>query len=406
MTLRVAIIGCGNRGADVYAQHLREQGAQVSHLVDPRPERLAEVAARFGVPPEHCFADADAFFGLGRVADAVVIATPDGTHTAPCLRALALNYHVLLEKPVALDESELHTLLAAETASAGRVSVCHVLRATPFFREVTAVIRSGRLGQIIGLQLNENVAYWHYAHSYVRGNWRSSPPAAPFILAKSSHDLDLLRWWAAAPPLRVSSAGGLHHFRPEQAPAGAAQRCLDCPVKDCPSDARVIYGTRDPQAWPVTVLTAGGHSVQQALEDTPYGECVYLGHNNVCDHQSVTVEFAGGVTATLTTTAFTHNNTRTLKVMGSHGELRGQMELGELEWYDFRSGTGRESRVQRWSVDVGGNHGGGDAALVHDWLAFLRGESDLPTPLAESLDSHRLAFAAERARLSGTVEQL
>ncbi|MDO4264573.1 MAG: Gfo/Idh/MocA family oxidoreductase, partial [Deinococcus sp.] len=252
MTLRVAIIGCGNRGADVYAQHLCEQGAQISHLIEPRAERLAEVAARLGVPPEHCFADASAFFGLGRVADAVVIATPDGTHTAPCLQALALGYPVLLEKPVALAETELGELLAAEAASAGRVSVCHVLRATPFFRGVTAVIRSGQLGQLIGIQLNENVAHWHYAHSYVRGNWRASPPAAPFILAKSSHDLDLLRWWADAAPVRVSSAGGLHHFRPECAPPGAARRCLDCPVMGCPSDARVIYGRRDPQRWPVT----------------------------------------------------------------------------------------------------------------------------------------------------------
>lgn len=411
MTLRIAIVGCGNRGADVYAQHLRGQGAQVSHLIDSRAERLAEVAARFGVPPERCFTDVRTFFGLGRVADAVVIATPDGTHTGPCLAALALDYPVLLEKPVALEESELRTLLAAEAASAGRVSVCHVLRATPFFREVTAVIRSGRLGQLVAVQLNENVAHWHYAHSYVRGNWRASPPAAPFILAKSSHDLDLLRWWAGTPPLRVTSSGGLHHFRPEQAPAGAAPRCLDCPVEGCPSDARVLYGTRDPHAWPVTVLTAGGRSVQQALAETSYGECVYLGHNTVCDHQTVTVEFAGGVSATLTTTAFTHNNTRTLKILGSHGELRGHMERGELEWHDFRSGMGQAGRMeagrtQRWTVDVGGNHGGGDAALVREWLASLRGEAELPTPLSESLDSHRLAFAAERARLSGTVEWL
>nr|WP_315941284.1 Gfo/Idh/MocA family oxidoreductase [Deinococcus sp. Marseille-Q6407] len=309
---------------------------------------------------------------------------------------------MLLEKPLALQEEELERLLAAEAASAGRVSVCHVLRATPFFREVTAVIRSGRLGQLIGINLNENVAHWHYAHSYVRGNWRSSPPAAPFLLAKSSHDLDLLRWWAAAPARRVSSAGGLHHFRPEQAPPGAAQRCLDCPVLGCPSDARIIiYGTRDPDAWPVTVLTAGGRSLQQALQETAYGECVYLGLNNVCDHQTVTVEFAGGSTAQLTVSAFTHNNTRTLKVLGSHGELRGQLELGELEWHDFRSGG-----VQGWTVDVSGNHGGGDASLVRDWLGFLRGERELPTPLSESLDSHRMAFAAERARLSGTVETL
>lgn len=395
MTVRVAVIGAGNRGADVYARHLVAQGAQITQLVEPRPGRREEVALRFGVPAAACFVASDAFFALGRVADAVVIATPDEAHVEPCLRALALGYDVLLEKPVCLDPEDLGRLLAAQEASSGRVTVCHVLRATPFFREVRRVLDSGVLGRLIGIQLAENVAFWHYAHSYVRGNWRSSPPAAPFVLAKSSHDLDLLRWFAGAPPSAVHSAGGLRHFTPAQAPPAASARCVTCPVVDCPYDARNIYRSRPADRWPVTVLTAGGQSLDEALETGPYGKCVYLGRNNVADHQAVTVTFANGVIGQLTVSAFTHNNTRTLKLLGSHGELRGHMERGELELHDFRSG-----RDQRWAVAVNGTHGGGDEALVAAWLRFLRRESAVPTPLAESLDSHRMAFLAEESRLS------
>ncbi|MBZ9711931.1 Gfo/Idh/MocA family protein [Deinococcus multiflagellatus] len=401
MSPSIALIGCGNRGADVYGRLLQAQGAQITHLVEPRAARLAEVAARHGVEPEAQFAHWDAFFALGRVADAVVIATPDDAHVGPCLAALALGYDVLLEKPVCLHEHELALLLQAEAASAGRVTVCHVLRATPFFQAVQGVIDAGRLGRLIGIQHAENVAHWHYAHSYVRGNWRATPPAAPFLLAKSSHDLDLLRAFAGARPLRVSSEGGLHHFRPDQAPPGAADRCVVCPVVDCPSDARRIYLDRDPGIWPVTVLTAGGQALEDALAQGPYGECVYLGHNNQPDHQAVTVVFEGGVTAQLTVSAFTHNNTRTLKLLGTHGELRGHMERGELELHDFRSGA-----VTRWTVDTAGTHGGGDLGLVQAWLAFLRGAAPPPTPLAQSLDSHRMAFAAERARVEGRVVAL
>ena len=390
----VAVLGCGNRGGDVYARHLAAQGARVTHLVDPRPARLAEVAARHRLAPEACFADWDAFFALGRVADAVVIATPDDAHVQPCLRALALDYDVLLEKPICLAEAELDMLLQAEARSAGSVTVCHVLRTTPFFREVRAVLDSGRLGQLVGLQHAENVAYWHYAHSFVRGNWRASPPAAPFVLAKSCHDLDLLRWFAGAPPARVDSQGGLHHFRPEHAPPEASSRCVTCRVRDCPYDARRIYGSRPPDAWPNTVLTAGGQSLSEALDTGPYGECVYLGQNNVADHQTVAVTFENGVTASLSVSAFTHNNTRTLKLLGTHGELRGQMELGELELHDFRSG-----RVETWTVEASGNHGGGDTGLVAAWLDFLRGQAVRPTPLSESTESHRMAFMAERSRL-------
>ncbi len=389
--IRVAVIGCGNRGADVYARLLSARGLEVAYLVDARTHRLREVAARHDVPPERQFAEWHDFFALGKVADAVVIATPDDQHVGPCLSALALGYPVLLEKPVCLNEAELDLLLAAEQASAGRVTVCHVLRTTPFFQAVAEVLRGGRLGQLVGITLAENVAPWHYAHSYVRGNWRSSPPAAPFLLAKSGHDLDVLRWLAAAPPVRVESQGGLHHFRPEQRPPGAAERCLDCAVA-CPYDARRIYSGPE-GVWPVSVLTAGGQSLAEALRSGPYGQCVYLGLNNVADHQSVTVTFENGVTASLTSSAFTHNNTRTIKLLGSHGELRGQMERGEIEIHDFVTGEAETLRVE-----TGGNHGGGDVGLVAGWAASLRGEAQRPTPLAESLDSHRMAFWAERAR--------
>ncbi|PNY79978.1 Gfo/Idh/MocA family protein [Deinococcus koreensis] len=401
MTLRVALLGCGNRGADVYGLHLRSLGVEIAALVEPRPARLQEVARRFGLSAEACFLHWDAFFALGRVADAVVIATPDDQHVEPCLAALALGYHVLLEKPVCLQESDIARLLEAEAGSAGRVTVCHVLRATPFFQEVTRVLDAGSLGQLVGIQWAENVAWWHYAHSYVRGNWRQSPPAAPFVLAKSGHDLDLLRWFAGSPPVWVSSEGALHHFRPENAPPGASDRCVTCPVVDCPSDARRIYPSRPLDVWPNTVLTAGGVSLDEALERGPYGECVYLGRNDVVDHQAVTVAFGNGVTAQLTVSAFTHNNTRTFKLLGSRGELRGHMEWGELELHDFASGTS-----SHWVVDTAGNHGGGDFGISRAWVAALAGEAEWPSPLSVSLDSHRMAFAAERSRVSQTVEVL
>ncbi|GGK88251.1 Gfo/Idh/MocA family protein [Deinococcus radiotolerans] len=401
MTIRVAIVGAGNRGGDAYARLLAQHGAQVTHVVDARPARLREVAARHDIPTGRQFTDPDAFFALGRVADAVVLATPDDQHVRPCVQALALGYDVLLEKPICLNEAELDLLQAAEATSTGRVTVCHVLRAAPFFQEVRRVLDSGALGTLIGIQHAENVAHWHYAHSYVRGNWRAAPPAAPFILAKSCHDLDLLRAFAGSSPARVSSEGDLHHFRPEHAPPGASPRCVTCPVPDCPSDARRIYLTRDPHSWPVTVLTAGGTSLDDALRHGPYGECVYLGLNNVVDHQAVTVQFRNGVTAQLTVSAFTHNNTRTLKLLGTHGELRGHMDHHELELHDFRTGQSR-----RWRVNANGNHGGGDDGLIQAWLASLRGETLPPTPLTESLDSHRMAFAAERARTRRTIEML
>jgi len=399
--VKVAVIGCGNRGGDVYARLLAESGATITHLIDPDPARLELIAARRGLDDSVCFAHWDAFFTHGRVADAVVIATPDDQHVQPCLTALELGYHVLLEKPICLHESDLDTLLAAEQASRVSVTVAHVLRSTPFFLALHEVVRGGDLGRLVGISHAENVAFWHYAHSYVRGHWRQSPPSAPFVLAKSSHDLDILRWLAGAPPAWIMADGHQHHFRPEQRPAGATERCLDCPVAHCPADARRIYLTRPADAWPNTVLTASGTAagVLHALSDGPYGLCAYRGGNDQPDHISALIHFQNGVQATLTVSAFTHNNARTLRLLFTGGEVRAQMEQGELEVHHFGRGT-----VETRHAHPQGNHGGGDSGLVRGWLAFLRGEAGQPTPLSQSLDSHRMAFAAERARASGQVQ--
>ncbi|MBB6097502.1 putative dehydrogenase [Deinobacterium chartae] len=403
----VALIGLGNRGFDAYGRLISEMPhlGRVTHAVDALPGRLERARRLFGLGEDALFAHWDAFFALGRVADAVVIATPDDQHLEPTLKALELGYHVLLEKPITLREADLEVLLAAERRSVGRVTVCHVLRYTPFFSKLKAMVEAGAVGQLVGIQHTENIAHWHFAHSYVRGNWRSTRFAAPMLLAKACHDLDILRWLVDSPPRRVSSQGSLHHFRPENRPVGATDRCLDgCAVEaSCPYSAPRLYLTGDLAAWPTRVVcdTPERAAVLEALRSGPYGRCVYACDNDVADHQNVLVEFESGVQVALTVSAFTQHNTRTLQIFGTHGELRGDLERGEIEWHDFRT-----QEHHRISVPTprGRGHAGGDERLVRAWLESLADHAELRTTLAASIDSHRMAFEAERARL-GTALQ-
>src|SRR4029453_17631967 len=110
---------------------------------------------------------------------------------------------------------------------------------------------------------------------------------------------------------RVSSFGGLSHFRPAEKPAGAGERCTDCAVEpDCPYSATRLYLrclADDPQGWPLSVITpvATEESVLAALRTGPYGRCVYGCDNDVVDHQVVLMELAGGATVSLTMTPLT-----------------------------------------------------------------------------------------------------
>ena len=126
------------------------------------------------------------------------------------------------------------------------------------------MIENGSIGKPETIDAFEHVAYWHFAHSYVRGNWRSSEESSPIIMAKCCHDMDLIRWLADARCTTLQSFGSLSYFKEECAPKGASLRCLDgCACKEsCPYDAEKIYftnrhsGFRTGAGWPSNVLTA------------------------------------------------------------------------------------------------------------------------------------------------------
>lgn len=429
----LAVIGAGNRGGDAYGGYaLRHpEEVRVVAVADADPVRRQRVADKHGVSKQNTFATWDRLLNEPRLADAVVIATPDQMHVAPALRALELGYDILLEKPIAPTREETLALARAAGATTGpasgtqsSITVAHVLRYTPFFTTLKRLLDEGRIGRLMTMQYTENIGYWHFVHSFVRGNWRRSATSSPMILAKSCHDLDMMRWLVGAPCTHVSSFGKLGWFRHENMPKGAPPRCSDgCPVGDtCAYNAVTFYvdGLAEHTGWPVAVITSdtSREGRLQALRDGPYGRCVYQCDNDVVDQQVSIFQFANGVTATFNLTAFTEENTRTLKLMGSHGEIRGHLEKGELEVRTFgkpslRDGVIRsDAACEIITTASGSGHAGGDDGLMRAFVDRIRrrkqGEDpdDMLTSVTESLESHLMAFAAEQSRVTGTVVTL
>ncbi len=284
--------------------------------------------------------------------------------------------------------------------------VCHVLRYSPFFRQIKRLIDSGELGRIVTIQHNENIGNFHMAHSFVRGNWRSREQSSPIIMQKSCHDMDLLAWLTGSNAASISSFGSLTFFRAENAPKGSGLRCLACAVApECRFDARKMYLPVMGE-WPATVLT--GDQTQEgllaALREGPYGRCVYRCDNDVCDHQVACIAFENGVTATFNLSAFTNRMARTMKIMCEHGEIRVSENSGRIEVVRFAStGTAEEeSRVIRPS-DTSGGHAGGDDGLMRDFFEMLKSGKDGATSIARSAESHFMAAAAEEARVTRSV---
>jgi predicted dehydrogenase len=404
---RIAILGFGQRGsmfADLARQ--REGLAQVVAVAEPMAQRRADAVRTFGLPASAVFADWRDFTAQKRAVDAVVIATQDRDHVAPAVACLETGYDLLLEKPMSVTLADCQSIAAAHARSGRLLAVCHSLRYQRGFRMVRDLLRAGRIGRIISVDLTERVGVHHYAHSYVRGNWANSDTSSCMLLAKSCHDIDYITFLVDQPCVRIGSVGSLSYFNQAHAPAGATPRCTDgCPhERTCTFSALRNYVYTDRTQWPAAVCS-DDHSLEahlRAVQNGPYGRCVWQANNNVVDHQNVQMEFADGVTAQFNMIAYTQTGGRRLRVYGTTGEL--EFDESTIVIRPFNS-------YDREVVEFGreaGSHGGGDARMFIDWLHALhsRDESLLVSNTAASLASHRLVFAAEAARQSGTVLDL
>jgi len=147
----------------------------------------------------------------------------------PAVALARKGYHILLEKPMAVTKADCEAIATACEEAGVMLCVCHVLRYTPASRTLKRMIEAGDIGTVQHVQHTENVGYYHFAHSFVRGNWRNEAESTFSLLAKSCHDIDLIRYWMGGVCERVSSFGALTHFRPSQKTAHASDRCLECP---------------------------------------------------------------------------------------------------------------------------------------------------------------------------------
>jgi predicted dehydrogenase len=464
--LTAVLIGAGNRGYEAYGPYALAHPDEIRFVAvaEPHDVRRARFAQAHAIPRERQFRTWEDLLSQaqGQIADVALVCTLDRMHVEPAVAALEAGYDVLLEKPMATTLADCVRLVRTAERTGRLLQICHVLRYTSFFSALHDIVTSGRLGDIITVEHRENVAYWHMAHSYVRGNWRDSQIESPMILAKCCHDMDIL-FWNLGPVRRLSSFGSLTHFRAENAPEGAPERCTDgCPAADeCPWYAPRLYlelvpllhvarrssvaserlgaalilehpslasGARrlipgldaalDYRSWPISVISedTSPEARRRALETGPYGRCVYRCDNDVVDHQIVNMELESGASVVLAMHGHSHREGRTMRYDGTRATLRGYFYLSdqEIQIHDHLTGKVETIRPAVGPTRAGG-HGGGDAGVMAGFVRAVRDPTPVPpreegnilssalTTARESLESHLMAFAAEEARVNGTI---
>ncbi|TRY96640.1 hypothetical protein DNTS_024259 [Danionella cerebrum] len=414
--VKIIVVGAGNRGEN-YSDYARifPDRMQVVGVADPREFVRVKLQTQHNIAGHNSFKDWRCIAAREKFADAVLICTPDRLHKEPAVALAKKGYHVLLEKPMAVTEEDCTEIVQAVIQSNVMFAVCHVLRYDPIIHKIKLLLDSGVIGDTVHIQHLEPVGYFHFAHSFVRGNWRNEAESSFALLAKSCHDLDLIHHWAAGRRcIKVSSFGSLCHFTKENKPKGAASRCLDCPVEaGCAYSAKKIYLDRVKRGvvgWPVSVICRESlpdiECVTEALRTGPYGRCVYECDNDVCSNQVVNMEFEGGLTAAFTMVAFTKEIcNRKTTIYGSKGEL--SCDGHEISVFDFLTNetTKHHADLTAPGNFAKGGHGIADFHLIHSFISALK-EKDpslIRSGPMETLISHKLVFEAERSRLENRI---
>ncbi len=453
--IRAVLIGAGQRGAEAYAPYAINHPDQLRFVAvaEPNEERRERFAKTHAIPGQFRFESWEDLFEQPQLGEAAIITTQDWLHTQPAIAAMNKGYHVLLEKPMATRLEDCRLLVEVSERNQRQLHICHVLRYTKHARKMREIVQSGVLGEIIDVDHRENVSFWHMAHSYVRGNWRNGSQSSPMILAKCCHDLDILPWILGQRPILISSNGELTHFRADKAPLETPERCVEgCPIeRECPYSAIHIYIEMTPfwysygqtctnsfhkliigqwirtprmvkflsglfpflkqiteyKGWPLTVLSQDPtpEKIYEALRSGPYGRCVYHCDNNVVDHQVVSMQFERGATVTLTMHGHSHVEHRSTRIEGTKGRLTGVLGNGG-GWITVEEHRSRNKKFVDTSPPAGEGHGGGDSQLMEEFVAHVRqGEysDEVKQAAREALFSHKLAFAAEEARLERKV---
>ena len=415
----ISIIGAGKRG-EAYANYARlhPDRLRVVAVAEPREIQLTRLAERYGIPSENCFRSYAEFAAATRLSDAVAICTQDRMHLDAVESIAPKGYAILLEKPMSPELAECERIVATVKKHGNLLTVCHVLLYTNLTAKLRGLLDQGVVGEIVSIQHMEPVAWWHQAHSFVRGNWRNETESSFMLMAKSCHDIDWMRHIVGKRCKRVASFGSLRHFKASDKPEGATDRCWECPAhieSNCPYSAKRLYYTnfeRDGTANYINDIITEGRNTREAVEEAlrhgPYGRCVYSCDNDVVDNQVVILEYEGPVTATFTMTAFTPALHRATRIFGTRGFI--ETDFVKIKLFDFTTEkeTIYDTSTDPVSATAESGHGGGNYHIMRAFVdAVMTGDtSGIHSGWEASMESHRVVFAAEKARRSGRVVEL
>ena len=329
------------------------------------------------------FTSADELLDSSEV-DGVLIGTNCSSHTDLALKVLDRDLPLFLEKPVALNDEQLKRLKAAAKKKKHRVVVSFPLRLTPWTIKVKQIIDSGILGKIGHVQMVNNVPY---GHCYYQGWYRDNNETGGMWLQKATHDFDYMNYLLGQMPVTIAAVTSKQVFtgsRPE------GLYCKDCgenkTCKESPYNPDYIPNDAE---WMKPKQYMCAFAPDAANEDS--GSCImiYGSGMHVVYSQNFFVKLKAG--------------RRGARLMGYDGTV-------EFDWYsnEIKVFHHHKDEVEIHNVNLNMNqgHGGGDVALVKNFIGVIHGRCDSMSTLEEGIASAAICLAAKKSSQNHTFVKI
>src|SRR5688572_19134223 len=185
--IRFAIIGCG-RIAQRHAAHIKSRGV-LAAVCDVVKEKAEQLATEY---------DAISYYNIDELLkaetglDVVSVCTPNGLHAGHSIKALQAGFHVLCEKPMALQVSDCLKMIEAADKAGKRLFIIKQNRYNPPVAAVKKALEEERLGKIYSVQLN---CFWNRGIAYYANSWKGTKDMdGGTLFTQFSHFIDLLYW--------------------------------------------------------------------------------------------------------------------------------------------------------------------------------------------------------------------
>lgn len=185
--IKFALIGCG-RIAQRHAEHIDKFGKLVA-VCDTVKEKADALALQYNAK---AYYDVTELLTSGMDADVVSICSPNGVHAQHAILSLKAGFHVLCEKPMAINVHDCGEMIKTAEQHNKRLFAIKQNRFNPPVEAIKKIIDEGRLGKLFSVQLS---CFWNRNEDYYHNSWKGTKEMdGGTLYTQFSHFIDLLYW--------------------------------------------------------------------------------------------------------------------------------------------------------------------------------------------------------------------